>query len=94
MLALNGGSIWSKNGVWIEDGYITFDFYIQRGYNDNVKHFLNLVQTNSADPYELEFRHNAYGNIDSSSDLRPAWCLSSWISCRVRKQDGEVEDQI
>ena len=49
MLALNGGSIWSKNGVWIEDGYITFDFYIQRGYNDNVKHFLNLVQTNSAD---------------------------------------------
>lgn len=23
MLALNGGSIWSKNGVWIEDGYIT-----------------------------------------------------------------------
>ena len=63
MLALNGGSIWSKNGVWIEDGYITFDFYIQRGYNDNVKHFLNLVQTNSADPYELEFRHNAYGDI-------------------------------
>ena len=45
MLALNGGSIWSKSGVWIEDGYITFDFYIQRGYNDNVKHFINLVQT-------------------------------------------------
>ncbi|MFQ6927490.1 MAG: hypothetical protein ACLRS8_04355 [Parabacteroides merdae] len=34
-------AFWSKNGVWIEDGYITFDFYIQRGYNDNVKHFLN-----------------------------------------------------
>lgn len=66
MLALNGGSIWAKEGAWIEDGYITFDFYIQRGYRDNVKHFLNLVQANPADPYELEFRHHAYGDIDSS----------------------------
>lgn len=76
MLALNGGSIWAKNGVWIEDGYITFDFFIQRGYNENVKHFLNLVQTNPADPYELEFRHNAYGNIDSYLD--PAQGLVSF----------------
>ena len=88
MLALNGGSIWSKNGVWIEDGYITFDFYIQRGYNDNVKHFLNLVQTNSADPYELEFRHNAYGNIDSS--LRPSAGLVSFKLDKLPSTEGKT----
>ena len=90
MLALNGGSIWSKNGVWIEDGYITFDFYIQRGYNDNVKHFLNLVQTNSADPYELEFRHNAYGNIDSS--LRPSAGLVSFNDYNTVELDYKSKD--
>ena len=88
MLALNGGSIWSKNGVWIEDGYITFDFYIQRGYNDNVKHFLNLVQTNSADPYELEFRHNADGNIDSS--LRPSAGLVSFKLDKLPSTEGKT----
>lgn len=55
MLALNGNSLWAKEGVWIEDGYITFDFLVNTGE----KHFLNLVQANSADPYELEFRHRA-----------------------------------
>lgn len=55
MIALNGGSVWNPNGVWIEDNYITFDFFVNTGE----KHFLNLVQTNDADPYELEFRHRA-----------------------------------
>ena len=57
MLALNGRSIWAKNGVWIEDGYITFDFFVNVGE----RHFLNLVQVNAVDPYELEFRHKAEG---------------------------------
>lgn len=88
MLALNGASVWSKNGVWIEDGYITFDFYIQRGYDDNVKHFLNLVQINSADPYELEFRHNAYGNIDSS--IRPSSGLVSFKLDKLPSTEGKT----
>ena len=78
MLALNGSSVWAKEGVWIEDGYITFDFFLQQGYNDNVKHFINLVQTNSEDPYELEFRHNAYGDIVTQHE----------------RTDCQVEDQI
>ena len=88
MLALNGGSIWSKNGVWIEDGYITFDFYIQRGYNDNVKHFLTLVQTNSADPYDWEVRQNAYGHIDSS--LRPSAGLVSFKLDKLPSTEGKT----
>ncbi|WP_233547730.1 MULTISPECIES: NigD-like protein [Parabacteroides] len=55
MLALSGASNWFPGGAWIEDGYVTFDFLVNKGE----KHFLNLVQTNSADPYELEFRHRA-----------------------------------
>lgn len=69
MLALNGASIWDPKGVWIEDGYITFDFVVLRGLG-NIKHFINLVPTNSANPYELELRHNAYNDeptIEASS---------------------------
>ena len=58
MLALNGASSWARGGVWIEDGYITFDFLVNVGE----QHFLNLVQANAADPYELEFRHKAEGS--------------------------------
>lgn len=83
MLALNGASIWSRMGVWIEDGYITFDFFLPQGYNNNVKHFINLVQTNSEDPYELELRHNAYGDIDPH--LQP---VSSLVSFRLDKLPG------
>lgn len=61
-VGLNGNSIWNPDGVWIEDGYITFDFILYRGHNDEAKHFMNLVQSNSLDPYELEFRHNAHGD--------------------------------
>lgn len=69
MLALNGSSIWDPKGVWIEDGYITFDFIIWRGIG-NIKHFINLVPVNSADPYELELKHNAYNDepvVEASS---------------------------
>lgn len=59
-LVVNGE--WVRNGVgaWIEDGYITFDFLVYRSESTTIKHFINLVQANSSDPYELELRHNAY----------------------------------
>lgn len=71
-LALVANSPWTnlRLGAWIEDGYITFHFILQRN-DDTVKHFLNLVQTNSADPYELEFRHNAYGDYNPYSESVP-----------------------
>lgn len=57
-IELHVNSSWVKGGAWIEDGYITFNFLSHfGGYK---KHFLNLVQANSSNPYELEFRHNAY----------------------------------
>ena len=69
MLALNANSIWDPKAVWIEDGYITFDFVILRGLG-NIKHFINLVPINNADPYELELKHNAYNDepvVEASS---------------------------
>ena len=88
MLALNASSVWAKEGVWIEDGYITFDFFLQQGYNDNVKHFINLVQTNSEDPYELEFRHNAYGDIDTN--LPPVSGLVSFRLDKLPSTNGQT----
>ena len=70
------------------DSYSGTDMLSLRGYNDNVKHFLNLVQTNSADPYELEFRHNAYGNIDSS--LRPSAGLVSFKLDKLPSTEGKT----
>ena len=49
---------------------------------------MKLVQTNSADPYELEFRHNAYGNIDSS--LRPSAGLVSFKLDKLPSTEGKT----
>lgn len=45
-----------------EDGYLTLRF--RTVWNDaSKKHFVNLISTNNPDdPYEVEFRHNAYGD--------------------------------
>ena len=45
-----------------EDGYLTLRF--RTVWNDpGRKHFVNLISTeNPDDPYEVEFRHNAYGD--------------------------------
>lgn len=45
-----------------EDGYLTLRF--RTVWNDpNQQHFVNLISTNNPDnPYEVEFRHNAYGD--------------------------------
>lgn len=45
--------------VWIEDGYINFQF--ETYFDGMTKHFVNLVETDM--PNSLEFRHNAYGNF-------------------------------
>lgn len=87
MLALTRG-MWSNEGVWIEDGYITFDFRMPRSYNESVKHFINLVQVNSEDPYELEFRHNAYGNVDYS--LEPSYGLVSFKLDKLPSTEGKT----
>lgn len=48
----------------VEDGYLTLRFRIPRGYGNTV-HFINLLQsTDPETPYELEFRHNAYGDLE------------------------------
>ena len=46
----------------VEDGYITIEFAANWGYTGE-KHEVNLIlNANPADPYEVEFRHNAHGN--------------------------------
>ena len=47
----------------VEDGYLTLRFRTRMG-NTTQKHFVNLISTNNPDnPYEVEFRHNAYGDV-------------------------------
>ena len=47
----------------VEDGYITLDFATVCG-NPNIKHEVNLLTGgNPENPYEVEFRHNAHGDI-------------------------------
>lgn len=46
-----------------EDGYLTLHFKTLWGHTGKA-HFVNLISTNNPDnPYELEFRHNAYGDV-------------------------------
>lgn len=47
-----------------EDGYLTLRFRTRWGRTDKA-HWLNLVVgKNPDDPYEVTFRHNAYGDLD------------------------------
>lgn len=64
-------AVWMKS-VWIEDGYINFQF--ETYFDGSTKHFLNLVKRNGTDPYELEFRHNAFGNLSGGR----GWGLASF----------------
>ena len=46
-----------------EDGYLTLRFSTAWG-NTGTKHFVNLISTNNPENlYEVEFRHNAFGDI-------------------------------
>jgi len=52
-----------KDYIWIGDGYL--NLYFEAYFGGTVKHFVNLVNTNPEDPYELEFRHHAYDDPKS-----------------------------
>lgn len=53
-------------GDWVtiaEDGYLTLRFRTHYG-NQGTRHFVNLLKGNNPEnPYEVEFRHNAYGDV-------------------------------
>lgn len=66
-LGLQNDSVYGTDPVeivndWVtiaEDGYLTLRFRTERGE----KHFVNLLLGNNPEnPYEVEFRHNAFGN--------------------------------
>lgn len=61
-----------------EDGYLTLRFRTVWG-NPSLKHFVNLISTNNPeDPYEVEFRHNAYGDTyGQAGDGLVAFSLAS-----------------
>lgn len=47
-----------------EDGYLTLRFRTRWG-NGGVTHYVNLLTgVNPDDPYEVEFRHNAFGDVN------------------------------
>lgn len=57
-------AIWDSWMTVVEDGYITLHFSTLWGYNTGIKHELNLVTgTDPDNPYLVEFRHNAQGDI-------------------------------
>ena len=60
-----------------EDGYLTLRFRTRWG-NNGVVHFVNLLTgVNPGDPYEVEFRHNAYGDVNGTpGDALVAFRLS------------------
>ena len=50
-----------------EDGYLTLRFRTYWGDRNKV-HFVNLlISQDPANPYEVEFRHNAFGDIYGNS---------------------------
>ena len=91
--------VWMKS-VWIEDGYINFQF--ETYFDGMTKHFINLVETDT--PYCLEFRHNAYGNLIGGQ----GWGLTSFhlnslpatddemvtLTIRYRSHDGDKSIQL
>lgn len=47
-----------------EDGYLTLRFRTRWG-NNGVAHYVNLLTgVNPDDPYEVEFKHNAFGDVN------------------------------
>lgn len=60
-----------------EDGYLTLRFRTRWG-NTGVAHYVNLLTgVNPDDPYEVEFKHNAFGDINGmEGDALVAFRLS------------------
>lgn len=70
-LGINNDSVYGKDPVdilksWMtvsEDGYLTLCFSTIYG-NSGKGHYVNLLMnSNPSNPYEVEFRHNAYGDV-------------------------------
>lgn len=70
-------SIPSKDNIWVGDGYL--NVYFITNWGGTKAHFVNLIQTDiDKNPYELEFRHNAYDDPEITSGAsRVAFNLSS-----------------
>lgn len=65
-----------------EDGYLTLRF--RTVWGGSQKHFVNLLLGQNPDnPYEVEFRHNAYG--DTYGKRMMAWLPLSWMNCLIRR---------
>lgn len=73
-LGLQNDSVYGVDPVeivndWVtiaEDGYLTLRFRTLTGSN-GTKHFVNLLlNQNPENPYEVEFRHNAFGDTSGS----------------------------
>lgn len=71
-LGIDNDSVYGTDPVeivndWVtiaEDGYLTLRFRTIWG-DPNKAHFVNLlVSQDPANPYEVEFRHNAYGDVN------------------------------
>ena len=69
-MGLKNDSVYGTDPVemvndWVtiaEDGYLTLRFRTEVG-SSGAKHFVNLLlNQNPENPYEVEFRHNAFGN--------------------------------
>lgn len=71
-LDLNNDSVYGNDPVeivndWVtiaEDGYLTLRFRTRWGGQNSKPHYVNLLASQDPNnPYEVEFRHNAYGDV-------------------------------
>lgn len=93
-------SIPSGDNIWVGDGYL--NVYFITNWGGTKAHFVNLIQTDAEkNPYELEFRHNAFDDPEVTSGAsRVAFNLSSLpdtkgetvdLIVKVKTFDGDHE---
>lgn len=70
--------------AWIVDGYLNIQFATYFDYGS--KHFMNLIQTNESNPYELEFRHNAFGSTSGAE----GWGLVAFRLNSLPETEGKT----
>lgn len=82
-----------------EDGYLTLRFRTRWG-NSGVAHYVNLLTgVNPDDPYEVEFKHNAFGDVNGAwgdalvafrlSDLPDTGGKTVKLTLRYKSYSGE-----
>lgn len=84
-------SIPSKEDIWVGDGYL--NVYFMTSWGGVKAHFINLIQTDAAkNPYELEFRHNAYDDPKVTvGSSRVAFNLSSLPDTKGETVDLKIK---